>query len=182
MLGDLEGYKLEKFIHGIVAKLIRSYKMNDFKIESSSGRRDSDFRQDMIQAAWVAALQAQKSPSFDPAHPDAAHYLRRAIVNSLLKFEQSDRIRRDTRDDIDEALTRESKPTVDLSKIDLDLLISKADLTPAETVATKLFYGLMDEFGECSLKQIAHLMDKPEYWVEARIMVAKLKLQVVAGR
>lgn len=182
MTGDINGYPLEKFIHGIVAKLIRSYKMNDFKIESSSGRVDSDFRQDMIQTAWVAVLQAQKSPSFDPKRPDAAHYLRRAIVNSLLKFEQADRYRRDNRDDLDEAESHEAKPTVDTSGYDLSLLLDKAELTPAESVAVKLFYGLFEDFGECTLRQISHLMDKPEHWVEQRISVAKLKLQVAAGK
>ena len=175
-VGDLPGYKLEKFIQGIVAKLIHSYSMSDFVVESVSGRKDSDFRADMIQTGWLAALECQKSHPKESKNP---HYLRRAVVNSLLKFEQGDRKRRDTREDIDE--NAEARPANDFRFYDVELLLEKARLTPAEQLVIELAYGLNDG-KEYTTAQIARLMDKSEFYVAGRLRVAKMKLQVVAGK
>ena len=177
-VGDLPAFRLEKFIHGVVTKLIRSYGMADFVVEYATGGLDADARQDMIQTAWCAALKCQQSHPKESKNP---HYLRRAIVNSLLKFEQSDRSRRDTRDDLEEAVAVPATPTVDFTSYDLSLLAAKADLTPAETTAIELFYGLTDR-GVCTIPLISRLMGHSTDWVTSRISVGKLKLQVAAGR
>jgi len=174
--GDLPGYKLEKFIQGIVAKLIHSYHMSDFVIQSPSGHVDSDFRADMIQAGWVAALECQKSHPKESKNP---HYLRRAVVNALLKFEQGDRRRRDSREDMDDTLPTKDRHVS--TKYDIELLLDKARLTPTEQLVVELTYGLNDG-KEHTVTQIARLMDKSEFYVEGRLRVAKIKLQVAAGR
>jgi len=176
MKGDTPGYKLEKFMQGVVAKLIRSYKMSDFIIQSPSGRVDSDFRADMLQSAWVAALECQKSHPVESRNPA---YLRRAIVNALLKFEQGDRKRRDTREDMDDMLPTKDK--TESHGYDVELLLDKAQLTPTEQLVVELTYGLNDG-KEHTVTQIARLMDKSEFYVEGRLRVAKIKLQVAAGR
>ena len=176
MIGDLPDYKLDKFLQGIVAKLIRSYKMTDFVIQSPSGRMDSDFRADMIQSGWVAALECKRSHPQESKNP---HYLRRAVVNALLKYEQSDRKRRDSREEVFDETIPATEKSSDLA--DIDRLISKADLTPAETCIIELFYGLRDG-GECTVEKIGRMMDKPHGWVKQRLSVARLKLQVAAGR
>jgi DNA-directed RNA polymerase specialized sigma24 family protein len=176
MIGDIPEYKLEKFIQGIVAKLIRSYKMTDFVIQAPSGRIDSDFRSDMIQAGWVAALECQRSHPKESKNP---HYLRRAVVNSLLKYEKADRRRRDSREEVfDETIPAATKSN---DAADVDRLITKAELTPSELCIVELFYGLRDG-GEHTVEKISRLMDKPVGWVNQRLSVAKIKLQVAAGR
>ena len=174
--GDLPGYKLEKFIYGIVSKLIHSYKMHDFVIQSASGRVDSDWRADMIQSAWVAALECQKSHPKESANP---HYLRRAVVNAMLKFEQSGRRCRDSRDDIEDTLPAPGRH--DTAAQDVEKLMDRAQLTPTEQLVVELTYGLNDG-KEHTVVQIARLMQKSEFYVEGRLRVARMKLQVAAGR
>jgi DNA-directed RNA polymerase specialized sigma24 family protein len=174
--GDSPGYKLEKFIHGVVKKLIHSYKMSDFIIQSPSGRVDSDFRADMVQAAWVAALECQQS---HPKESNNPAYLRRAVVNALLKFEQGDRKRRDSRDDIEDTLPAADRHSS--SAHDVELLINKARLTPTEQLVVELTYGLNDG-KEYTDTQVARMMDKTPFWVRTKLTVAKIKLQVAAGR
>ena len=177
MIGDLPQYKLEKFIHGIVAKLIRSYRMNDFVIQSPTGSIDSDVRQDMVQTGWVAALQCQKSHPEESKNP---HYLRRAVVNSLLKYEQSGRYRRDNQDeclsDNEHVIAADNLEP----RMDIAYLTSISDLSPAEARIIDLFYGLSGNT-EHPIQEIATLMDKPPGWVTQRLRVARLKLQVAAG-
>lgn len=174
--GDLPGYKLEKFIQGIVARLIHSYKMSDFLVESPSGRKDSDWRADMIQTGWLAALECQKSHPEESKNP---HYLRRAVVNSLLKFEQGDRKRRDSRDDMDETLPTEHKH--DFRGYDVEMLMEKSRLTPTEQLVVELTYGLNDG-KEHTVSQIARMMSKSDFYVEGRLRVARMKMQVSVGR
>lgn len=174
-VGDTKKYPLEKFIRGVVAKLIRSYKISDFTVESWSGKVDSDFRRDMIQTGWLAALQCQKSHPEESKNPA---YVRMAVVNSLLKFEQRDRPRRDYTDSLD-AAEENTIPATDFSRHDLDLILDKARLTPTEQLVVELAYGLNNS-EEHSVRGIAFLMDKPESWVQNRLNVARLKLQVAA--
>lgn len=176
MLGDSPNYKLQKFIQGVVAKLIRSYKMTDFLYQSASGRKDSDFRDDLIQTAWVTALRVQQSHPEESKNPG---YLRRAIVNDLIKTEQSDRKRRDTRDDVDETLPVEHKH--DFKGYDVEMLMEKSRLTPTEQLVVELTYGLNDG-KEYNVPQIARMMGKSEFYVEGRLRVAKMKMQVSVGR
>ena len=180
-VGDTKNYPLEKFIRGVVAKLIRSYKISDFTVESWSGKVDSDFRRDMIQTGWLAALQCQQSHPEESKNPA---YVRMAVVNSLLKFEQRDRPRRDYTDSLDDAdgkdaAEKKAIPATDFSRHDLDLILDKARLTPTEQLVVELAYGLNNS-EEHSVRGIAFLMDKPESWVQNRLNVARLKLQVAA--
>lgn len=177
MKGDTKGYPLEKFIHGIVARIISSYKMTDLVYEATSGKMDSDFRKDLIQVAWVAALKCQKSHPKESRNP---HYLRRAVVNALIKTEQKDRPRRDFTDDIEEnTVSVELKN--DLNSYDTQLLLDKANLTPSQRVVIELIYG-MTSAGECSLHTAAIRLGKSDPWVQSRLTAAMIKLQVAAGR
>ena len=129
----------------------------------------------MIQTGWLAALQCQKSHPEESKNPA---YVRMAVVNSLLKFEQRDRPRRDYTDSLD-AARENTIPAQDFSRHDLDLILDKARLTPTEQLVVELAYGLNNS-EEHSVRGIAFLMDKPESWVQNRLNVARLKLQVAA--
>lgn len=178
--GDAPGYPLEKFIYGIVQKLIRSYRMSDFLIESTSGRIDSDFRADLIQSAWVAALQCQKT---HPKESENPAYIRRAVINALLKVEQADRQRRDFTDALPEPDQHELQvqPDINFAAHDVAAILANSKLTPTERLITELFYGLTER-GELSLRQVSRLLDKSEAWTQARLTAAKIKMQVSVGR
>jgi hypothetical protein len=81
---------VDRYIGGIVARLIRTYQIDNFRMEHR-GQADSDYRQDMMQTARLAVLEAQ---SRHPEKVKDAPYLKTVIINALLKDEDRGRTRR----------------------------------------------------------------------------------------
>jgi RNA polymerase sigma factor (sigma-70 family) len=171
---------LNNFIGGMVAKLIRSYEINDFLLEG----RGSDYREDMIQTAWLAVLNARAK---HPTKCNIPAYLKVVIVNALIKSEQSGRQRRmNTQNTIDEPLpptiiAPESFANME-AKQDVERLVAKASLSDSELLVIELHYGFGrgEDIGECTIARTAQLAGRSETWVRARLTAANIKLQVAA--
>jgi hypothetical protein len=169
---------LDKFICGMVARLIRTYQINDFVIAGHG----SDYREDMMQIAWLAVLNVQKN------HPKKAkipQYLKAVITNSLLKSEQSGRNRRLNTSNILDEPSPPSIQSLDTyaateAKHDIQALISKADLSDAESMCVEMQYGFWrgEDTGPCTIARSAQLAGRSESWVRARLTAAHIKLEV----
>lgn len=187
---------VEKFIGGMVARLIRSYEMIDFVVEGQG----SDYRQDMMQTARLAVLAAQKN---HPTKAQNPQYLKTVINNSLFKFEQAGRTRRmNTLSILDEpisnsedveighhrsTLLQNSIPQMEPyaameAKQDVEQLITKANLTDAEALCIEMQYGFArgQTYGECGIARTAQLVGRSENWVRSRLTAAMVKLSVTA--
>jgi len=80
-LGEIPGYPLEAFINSMVSKIRRSYKIQD----------NWESHEDMVQTAYLAAYECERA---NPRASKNPYYVRRSIVNALLKSEQCTRLRR----------------------------------------------------------------------------------------
>jgi DNA-directed RNA polymerase specialized sigma24 family protein len=155
-------YPLEKFVGGLVSRLIRSYKLEENQ------------REDLTQDAWVTVLRVQKE------HPKKATnkgYLYRAIVNDLIKIEQKDRPRRNA-----------SKPlTKDYAEVDIDAstrllvddLLDRANLTPSEQQIITMAYGLDGYTIPLHPRSIARELGLPCEIITQKLFGAKLKLGIL---
>ena len=155
-------YPLEKFVGGLVSRLIRSYKLEENQ------------REDLMQDAWVTVLRVQKE------HPKKATnkgYLYRSIVNDLVKIEQKDRPRRNA-----------SKPlTKDYAEVDIDAatrllvddLLDRANLTPSEQQIITMAYGLDGYTIPLHPRSIARELGLPCEIITQKLFGAKLKLGIL---
>jgi len=171
---------IDKYIGGIVSRLINCYQIDNFKFEFRT--RGSDYREDMMQTARLAVLLSQ---SRHPEKSKDAPYIKTVIINALLKDEERGRARRlRTENTIDEAtppqFEAEGETAAMEAKHDVERLIEKADLTDSERVCVELKYGFGrgEDIGECNVAKIAQLTGRGEGWVKARLTAAQIKLEV----
>lgn len=177
---------LEKFISGTVDKLIRQYDMTTFKFQRGTRlARDaydqptvSDYREELIQDCWVSVLNCQQR---HPIKALDAPYLKRVILNTVLKNEQKSRPRRLATDSIVEACSTEVQAPPNgichfESEDDIKKLIDT--LTDTERVVVELTYGFGrgEEYGTCSVNRICRLLGKSDTWVTSRLLAARIKM------
>lgn len=171
---------IDKYIAGMVHRLIRSYQIDDFKIEGQG----SDYIADMMQEAHLAVLSATRR---HPKECKDAPYLKRVITNALIKDEQRQRTRRlNTANLLDEPDFVMQAPPNGIghfeASMSLETLIKKANLSDSESLVLELKYGFGrgEDIGECNVAKTASLCGRSEGWVRARILAANIKLQVAA--
>lgn len=178
---------VEKFVAGMVHRLIGQYEIDDFLTIGSRGGMVSDYIQDMVQTAHLAVLSAQKRY---PKQCKDAPYLKAVIVNSLLKDEQRGRNRRlNTSNIVDEPEFHTIiAPPNGIghfeAAMDIETLIEKADLSDSERLVLELKYGFGrgEDIGECSVSKTAQLCGRSEHWVKDRLVAAQIRLEVAAER
>lgn len=158
-------FPLDKFIAGVVAKLVKTYKIPEHQ------------REDMIQDAWVTVFRVTRD------HPKKAKnkgYLMRAIVNDLLKSEARDRAKRSRNLSLDNTTNAQSaSPDTSAALIAKDLL-EAAGLTDSEKAVCELIFDIPGN--PSSISTVARLMEKSESWVSSRLSSARLKLGITAER
>jgi len=180
---------MDKFIWGLVNKLIRTYSISDFIFEG----RGSDYRDDMYQTAYCAVLSAQRRHSKKAKNPA---YLKTCIVNSLLKDEQGQRKRRQqTENSVDElvgdsdclahttaALTADDTSAQLEAQQDVEKLFNRANLTDSERTVVELSYGFGRgaDIGPQNVEQTMRLVGKSNSWVSSRLQAAHIKLSVAS--
>jgi len=142
---------MDKFIWGLVNKLIRTYSISDFIFEG----RGSDYRDDMYQTAYCAVLSAQRRHSKKAKNPA---YLKTCIVNSLLKDEQGQRKRRQQTENSVANLTDSERTVVELS----------------------YGFGRGADIGPQNVEQTMRLVGKSNSWVSSRLQAAHIKLSVAS--
>ncbi len=156
-------YPIEKFLGGLVSRLMRTYQINESE------------RDDMLQSGWVKILQVQQD------HPRKAKnrkYLERAVVNCLIQIEQRDRPRRTKTESLEDKYTQ---PGDTKTRLLVDDLLDKANLTPAEQIIVQMTYGLDNWTAPLPVRTIARKMGKEERWVEQRLTAARLKLGITGS-
>lgn len=171
---------LDKFIHGVVHKFIKSAHLDKFILEN----KGSDDRDDMVQIAHMKVVELLKK---HPKRAKKAAYLKACIINSLINYAHRDgRTQRELTDNtIDEpSVINPPSPTKPFdimeAQIDLGTLMAKAELTDAEELVLELKYGFRRgaDYGECTTRQSAAIMSKSQGWVQDRLTSAMIKCQV----
>ena len=156
-------YPLAKFIGGLVSRLMRTYQIEEHQ------------REDMMQEAWLKALQVQSN---HPCKAKNRKYLERAIVNALVQGEQKDRPRRTKTTALEDKYVQ---PDDAKTRLLVDDLLDKANLTPAEQIIVQMTYGLDNWTAPLPVRTIARKMGKEERWVEQRLTAARLKLGITGS-
>ena len=161
-------FPLEKFIGGVVSRLMKTYKIPEHN------------REDLVQDAWVTIFRVTET------HPQEAKnkgYLMRAIVNDLIKVETRDQAKRyrnvplDNQNTSNSLIRSTASPEEPLVARDL---LAKAGLTESETAVCELIYDIPSR--PSSVSTVARIMQKSEAWVSARLSAARLKLGITADR
>lgn len=178
---------MDSFVRGVVYRFIKSAHLDKFILEG----KGSDERDDMIQICHLKIVELTQR---FPRRAKNAAYLKQCIIRVLINYSQRDgkQQRRLVDNTLDEIAHNGSNPKIQLeapdrtepveSKLDLEKLMERADLTDAESLVLELKYGMGrgEGTGECSTRQTAAIMEKSKDFVQSRLVAAMIKLSVAA--
>jgi hypothetical protein len=200
------------WITATVNKFIKTKALFHLKRQKANGRRENEFREDLIQECWLRLAYAQQKDDagnyrFKGAQSDP--YLKRVIMNHLTNwnhkmeyqglrgFEVDEKGNKRavgwTTDSIDEDGFAEPVQPGSSTPLEAGLDVARlshlAKLTDSHMVVLELIYGfgrgadpVTGEPKQLTIKEAAQLLQKTTEWVRWRHTSALIKMRVIAQR